>query len=99
MKTVIVLDNQRLIDISMQELGDVERLVELAALNGVSMTEELVAGSTIQIPDYEAAKVTTVKTFSDTSKAPASATESDHFPKVPPGGIGYMQIGGNFIVS
>lgn len=99
MKTVKTLDNQRLIDIAMQELGDVEREFELALLNGLSVNDELEAGTEIKVPDFEKTKRNVVATFTNTSLLPASAFEDNITDPLPPGGIGYMQIGTNFIVS
>lgn len=93
MKIVTVLNNQTLIDITMQELGDVERLFELAVLNGVSITGDLQAGSTIVVPDFDLSKRNTVRIFSDKSLAPASEDDGDtNDIMLPPGGIGFMRI-------
>lgn len=92
MKTVNTLDDQRLVDISIQELGDIERLFELAVLNDVSPTNELPADTALLVPDYDKSKRGIVQIFSDPSLWPASADSLVPIPNLPPGGIGYMKI-------
>ena len=101
MKTVTALDNQQLIDFAMQELGDVERLMELAVLNGMAITDPVRAGQQILIPDADTDKVNIIQAFAHPSAYPASGDDGfdDLTSTLPPGGIGYMQIGRNFIVS
>lgn len=100
MKNVITIENQQLIDIALQELGDVERVFELALLNGIGVTNLLTAGTVIKVPDYDKRKSGIVQVFSDESRAPASASgDEQEANTIPPGGIGYMQIGNTFRVS
>jgi hypothetical protein len=98
MKTVITLDRQRLIDLAMQETGDVSRVFEICELNDMGLTDEIEAGVSILVPDFAADKRRAVALFSDKSIAPASADEETNG-TARPGGIGYMQIGNDFIVS
>ncbi len=96
MKTVIVLDGQTLIDIAEQELGDPERTMEIAVLNGLSPTACLVSGSKLFVPDYDPSKRTLVKMFSQPYNKPASCFCDDKGNK---GGIGYWYIENDFIVQ
>ena len=98
MKSVTTYNNQQLIDIAMQELGDVERVYELCQLNDFPLTHELEAGAILLVPDFEADKRRRVKTFSNGSLFPASG-DDDPYMILPPGGIGFMQIGNTFITS
>lgn len=49
MKTII-LDCQSLLDIAIQELGDISALFDLAEWAGFSITDELSAGQDLQLP-------------------------------------------------
>ena len=45
-----VLQGQTLIDIAIQELGSAEGAYDLAVLNGISVTDELIPGQELQLP-------------------------------------------------
>lgn len=49
MKTV-VLDCQSLLDIAIQELGDISGIFDLAEKSGVSLTDELQTGRELELP-------------------------------------------------
>ena len=96
MKEVKVLKNQTLVDLAVQELGDASRAVELAVLNEMQVTDHLVAGTLVTVPDYERGKRSMVTLFADDSNKPASASsgyENDLE------GIDYWQIENDFIVQ
>lgn len=97
MTTVSTLDNQSLLDIAIQELGDVERVFELAVDNDISITDVIAPGTEISIGVFESEKRMIVSVFSDKSNAPASIDNmEDVLPT--PNGIGFMQIGNDFKV-
>lgn len=48
----VVLDCQSLLDIAVQELGDISGIFELAEKTGLSLTEELEAGQEIELPAF-----------------------------------------------
>ncbi|MDO4782625.1 MAG: hypothetical protein Q4A09_05325 [Capnocytophaga felis] len=47
---VIVLHNQSLLDVALQHTGTIESLFELALANGISITDDLTAGQTFDVP-------------------------------------------------
>lgn len=98
-KQITILENQRVIDIAMQELGDVEMIFDLALLNGVSVTDDLSAGTLFTVPDFDKTKRATVNLFLKKGVEPASADATITRPSLPPGGIGFMQIANDFKVS
>jgi hypothetical protein len=98
MKTIKILPGQTLIDLAIQELGDPSRLIEIAVLNNASPTEELAAGSFINVPDYDLSMRSTVNLFSTPSNAPSSADIDNEF-VTKEEGIGYWIIGNDFKVS
>ena len=99
MKIITTLYNQRLIDIAIQDLGDIERVYEICLLNNLPITYEVPAGMQLLVPDFDVTKRRIVNLFSNKSLAPASADDNNDFLNLPPGGIGFMQIENTFIVS
>lgn len=51
MKQVKVLSNQTFLDLSIQYTGNVFNAFAIALHNGLSITDDLINGSTIEIPD------------------------------------------------
>jgi hypothetical protein len=72
MKEVKIYVGQTLIDIALQELGDAERLFELAVLNNLEVTDTLPA--VLLVPDVDPSKKKLVKLFANPMNKPASAT-------------------------
>ncbi len=96
---VSVLYNQQLIDLAIQALGDVERVYELCLLNDLPLTALLTPGQLIKVPVFATSKRLIVGMYTNPSYAPGSNDDEDAYPQLPPGGIGYMQIGNDFIAS
>jgi len=65
MKTYTVQYQQSLLDIALQELGDVSGIVELALLNNIGITEDLEAGQILQIDETKVLKPAVVKYYKD----------------------------------
>lgn len=76
MTKVTVSYGQTWFDIAMQELGEIERVVELAQLNGRSITDELVSGEVLIVPDFDSEKRDIVQLFTTSSNKPASGDSS-----------------------
>ena len=49
--TTIILHNQSLLDFAVQHTGAVENTFALAVVNGLSLTDDLPAGTEIKLPD------------------------------------------------
>ena len=47
---VVVLHNQSLLDLALQHTGTIESIFELAMLNNLSITDDVVAGKILTIP-------------------------------------------------
>lgn len=100
MKSVTVLDRQTLIDIAAQELGDLERVYEIAQLNNLDLTADLITGSDIQVPDADTSKRNIIKLFADKANAPASAEDNNILEGGEENeGIDYWIIENDFIVQ
>lgn len=97
MKEVTVKNGQTLIDICIQELGDPEQLLVVAALNELEVTELLTAGQTILVPDFALDKKAIVKIFTDPALAPAS--DKGDLSDVLVEGIEFWSVEFDFVVS
>lgn len=90
---------QVMVDIALQESGSEEDLFRLAALNGKSITQRLVAGELLQTGtiDNTADAKTVAKLLQLLPYKVASGDEAEaDVVTLPPGGIGYMRIGSPF---
>lgn len=86
---------QSLFDIAVQECGSVEAVFDFAALTGLSVTSDIDAAE-IKVPEVVDEKV--VMTMRINSIKPATAITEEN-EAVPLGGIGYMAISVDFIIS
>lgn len=70
-------EGQVLLDIAMQEMGDVERLFELAELNGLSITERVEPGTMLSVgePDIDRRLVCDVLRLPSNKPASDEGTE------------------------
>jgi len=87
--------NQTLVDMAMQSCGDAGRLVELAALNGLSITDDIEAGDTILTPDAAADKLKLVTLLNKKNNEPGSGTQTLSAPE----GISYWIIETDFTIQ
>jgi hypothetical protein len=84
----------------MQALGDMERAIELALLNGRAFTDDLQAGEVLMVPDFDSEKRSTVQLFRNAANRPASG---DTFIAADPDsngeGIEFWALENDFVVS
>lgn len=98
MATVNVKPHQCLLDLSMQEKGSIAALFEFAVLNNYSITDDLVAGSTLQVPDSKILDMEIWQALNRAAIIPANGyTAADEM--VIKGGIDYMGVQIDFRVS
>lgn len=92
--TVKVLNNQRLIDLCMQEYGTPDKLFEAAQAVGLSVTDELDGINELDMPvlDFTAFEKAISTVLKKPLNIPASADDDAIDYQLPPGGIGYMKI-------
>jgi hypothetical protein len=100
MNKVTVSYGQTWLDIALQELGDMERAIELAGLNNRAITDDLQAGEELIVPDFDSEKRSIVQLFRNAANRPASgdtfvATEPDSNGE----GIEFWAIEHDFVVS
>ena len=94
---VKVKDRQSLLDMAVQTAGSMEAAFDLAVANGVSLTDTLDDG---QILDTVAAEnADTVRRYSVQGIQPATALDENDMVALAQGGINFMGIEIDFIVS
>lgn len=93
--SVIVKANQTPLDIAMQKCGSIEKVMELAALNNISPTADLISGQEILHPD--AAVMVVSDYFRKYGIYPASATTL--VTDIKQGGIEFWSVEFDFITS
>ena len=90
-----VLKGQCFLDMSIQDTGTIESVVEIAVNNNMSVTEILKVSSIIEIPEVSTIDKKAKNYYKVLELKPASDTVDAQ--KI--GGIGYMGIEIDFIVS
>ncbi|MEG1842421.1 MAG: hypothetical protein RR221_06875 [Alistipes sp.] len=94
---VIPLDRQSLIDVAIQTSGSVEAAFALATRNGLSITDNL---PSCEIFTVEPVCKIVVERYRSRGIRPATALEdSNTIPMPSAGGVGYMAIEIDFVVS
>lgn len=96
--TVKIRPLQTLMDIAIQEKGTVLAVFEMAVLNGLSITDDLVPGNLIDY-DVSIEDIEIKAFFKRNNIYPATALRPIDLSNVKPSGIDYMIIGTNFIVE
>ena len=97
---IIALHNQTLLDIAIRHCGSIDAVIDIAVLNNVSITDDLAPGLILEIPnnDYGAQEV--INYFDINQLQPATAlTEEQKALTEGKSGIGFWEIGNNFIVQ
>ncbi|MGM8362141.1 hypothetical protein ACSV4D_09525 [Flavobacterium sp. ARAG 55.4] len=95
-----VLHNQSLLDVAIQYNGFVTNVFELALKNGLSVTETLIPGQSIEFPLSDLIDTELVDYFKGKNQMIATGFNgSDNEDIIPQLGIGSMQIGSTFIVG
>lgn len=96
MATIRVKDRQSLLDVQLIASGTLEGIIQLCTLNGLALTDELSDGQEVATGDVGEPRV--VATYQNRRHSPATAIDPEASVLVP-GGIGYMAVEVDFIVS
>jgi hypothetical protein len=100
MKQITALNNQNLLDIAIRHCGTVEAITDIAILNNISITDELVPGQIIIIPAKDYGSQNVVDFFVVNKKEPATALTTENKQIIEgDSGIGFWIIEDNFIVQ
>ena len=94
-----VRNNQTLLDVAVQECGNVESAFEIAERNDLALTDELQTGQTLDIPVTTPSSETVAQDLAAEGVKPATAPSPEDIEMAPYGGIGYMGIEVDFVVS
>lgn len=97
---ITVLNNQTLLDIAIRHCGTVEAVADIAILNNVSITADLVPGQLIELLKKDYGNQEVINYFSTNKVEPATALTEEHETLTEgDSGIGFWEIGNNFIVQ
>ncbi|MBD5349683.1 MAG: LysM peptidoglycan-binding domain-containing protein [Bacteroides sp.] len=95
-----VKERQTLLDVALQTGGHIETVLALAEANGMSITDRLEDGRVLTIPEpVESGDTRTVELYKAHKVEPATEVSPDDMSACPYGGIGFMGIEIDFIVS
>lgn len=98
METVDIKPHQCLLDIAMQTKGGIDTLFEFANANELSITDNLIPGKYLLVPDVEVTDKRVFQYLRDNGIFPANAFTAEDDAAIK-GGIGYMGIQIDFRVS
>ncbi len=96
MKLVTVQQGQCLMDVAIQHAGSIEAIVSIALLNGISVTSDVAAGSSLLI-DETNINAEVVNYLANKKVVPATANDKLLLQR--PIGIGYWSIQQDFVVT
>lgn len=100
MMQITALHNQSLLDVAIRHCGTVEAVLDIAILNNISVTGELIPGQVIELPNNDYGFQEVVNFFAANNIDPATAlTQDDEALTEGNSGIGFWEIGNNFIVQ
>lgn len=92
---ITVKDRQSLLDMQLVACGSIEGIIQMCAINDIGITDNLEDGQCIVTGDIYADQI--VASYRSKGIAPATAIDSESEQIF--GGIGYMRIGIDFIIS
>lgn len=93
-----VKDRQTLADIALQYGGELSAIMEIALMNGLSLTDALADGQTLEVPDRPADE-RVVSRYRVKKIEPATELSVEEMAACPYGGINFMGIEIGFVVS
>ena len=98
MKTVIVQNGQSIFDIAIQKCGVIDAAYDIAILNRISVTDILIGGTILQLPDVLNKDI--VNTFLLGNIEPATAITPDQYNNTIRGeGIEFWAVEIDFVVN
>ena len=92
---VLVLQGQSLFDIACQNLGLAEEAISIALLNGISVTDDLPVGRNFELPSITNKAIATY--YANKGLMPATGITNTEVSTL--GGLGFMALGIDFIIS
>lgn len=95
----IVHSRQSIMDIAIQECGSFEAAFAVAERNGLAVTDDLTVGQSVEFAPEDISKKHVAASLAAQGVKPATAISEVDAALVPWGGIGFMGIEIDFIVS
>ncbi|UDQ54985.1 hypothetical protein LJF28_04785 [Chryseobacterium indologenes] len=95
---ITVLHNQSILDIAVQYTGKAENAFDIAMINGISVSDSLVSGQIIEIPETNIDN-DMVSFLKRKNVKPATAVNTNLIEIRPLAGIGYWEIENEFIIG
>lgn len=89
---------QTLLDLAIQETGSLENVFDIAAAGNKAITDDIDTG-TLELPEVLETNIKVQDYFSGRAIKPATGITAEQEAACPFGGIGYMGIEINFMVS
>jgi hypothetical protein len=97
---ITALHNQSLLDVAIRHYGTVGAVADIAILNNISITQDLVPGQMFEIPNTDYSNQEVINYFSINKADPATGVAKIDLETITPKlGIGTMRIGTTFIVG
>lgn len=97
MEKIQPIDRQSLLDIAIQESGSVEAVMELSIKNDIAVSQELGAMTELETATIIDSKV--VNRYHEQCIQPATELTAEELIEVPYGGLGFMSVEVDLIVS
>ena len=99
MRTCETMSGQTLLDIAVQEYGNADAALDIALAAGIMPTDIPASGTALPLPDSAAPDVQATSRYAHGGWRPATAVTKEDISAAPYGGINYMGIEIDFIVS
>ncbi|URC13939.1 hypothetical protein [Flavobacterium sp. B183] len=100
MTKITVLNNQSLLDVAIRHCGTIEAIADIALLNGISITRELVPGQILNIPFRDYGNQEVINFFVNNKMDPATSLTQENIDLIENNsGIGYWVIENDNIVQ
>nr|DAR27470.1 MAG TPA: hypothetical protein [Caudoviricetes sp.] len=96
---VTIHSRQSFLDIALQECGSFEAAYTLAERNGLSMTDDLTVGQELEFQPADITRKNIVAALAAYRVKPATAIRPEERALLPWGGINYMGVEIDFVVS
>lgn len=95
----IVRNSQNLLDIAIQTTGDADNALDIALVNGLCLTDDLIAGQLLSVPDTLLRNENILSLLRATTAAPATAITAANITDAPFEGIEFWTIEYDFTIS
>ena len=78
-RSIVVKYNQSLLDLSIQAFGTVEAVIESAFMNDLSVTDELIEGEELELPEFKKVQTEIMNFYTKNKLKPVTALTNEDF--------------------